>query len=178
MQCDDVKLLLADYSAENLREGLAREVEGHLRGCVECRGLLAELVTAGEMVGRLEALEAPAEVWRKIQERGKEFFPAPNVGSRWSLRWSFSSAVGGIIILLLSAILSLHFLRPRPPEIQPSIPTQITYQVEPASASNSGSAAQFYHQHAATASRDSLEDPVGMGLMMFVDDQQTQRQGK
>ncbi len=165
MECGEARGLLADYSAENLEEAARRRVAEHLEGCGECRGHLAGLVAAGRLVAKMESVEPPAEIWQKILARGERPFPVPPQVAARRFRWALGSALGAIALFILSVSLSLYYLSPRPPEAALSLPTNTVALSGPAAAP--AGLAGYFHQHAATATEDGLEDPVSLGLVMF-----------
>jgi hypothetical protein len=167
MDCQKTNLMLADYSVSNLNASQTRLVEEHLQGCSACRKRLAELRAVGDLLEGLESLEPPAEIWQEIRARGERLFAAParrEVPSVRGLRWAFVSAVMAILIFAFSVFLSLRFFQPRPPEIVPALPMDVVYQGQPAV---QGKMADYFHEHAATSTQDSLSDPASLGLVSF-----------
>lgn len=166
MVCKEVAELLADYSADNLSGGAARQVREHLAGCAECRAHLAGLQAVGRLVAEMESVETPAQVWQTIQARGERFFPSPTrAPGRRQLRWAFASALTALVILALSVFFSLRYMQPRPPDVLFASPATVGYQAQ--GPTPQGSLAGYFNQHAATASGDTLSDPVSLGLVSY-----------
>lgn len=174
MQCQVVSGMLADYSVENLKPSLARQVEAHLQECTCCREHLADLFAVGDIVAQIAAPEPPAEIWHKIQLRGPELFRVPVKQSNWAnrqFRWAFASAFTAIMILAFSIFFSLHYFSPKTPDaIRMPVETVAFNEQSPVIHGEAG-IENYFREHAATATADTLADPVSMGLVSFTEGQ-------
>ena len=121
MNCMEFQNALPDL----LDGGAAPEVEGHLKSCAGCAGLVADLKEITGQARRLAAAEEPGpEVWSRIKASleleglVRAHVPAPRRALWWGAgqnRWAVPAWAGAVAALLLLAF-GMNTLRQQAPE--------------------------------------------------------------
>jgi predicted anti-sigma-YlaC factor YlaD len=109
MDCSQVRIRLADYSAQQLSIPEAGDVASHLEGCKGCRLILAEENTLLEGLRRVERAEPARDLWADIRQQ----LPAQRAAKPWRLRLGLGLAASAALASLSLALV------PRAPAPRP-----------------------------------------------------------
>src|SRR5688500_18711320 len=99
MTCERAREQLQEQIDGTIDPVIARDLERHLDGCAECRGLAADLAAIADGTAALEPLEAPDHVWLQLagrwrREQGVVMPHAPAARARRSsFHWLAAAAV-------------------------------------------------------------------------------------
>lgn len=114
MKCDKIRdILLAEYIDKEAKPATAREIEGHLAGCKECREFYATLKEKVVAPFReLSPMEAPENMWDAIKikiENDSAAEEHPGILAMFSSfmpvrRVIFAAASVGLAVMLLSGV--------------------------------------------------------------------------
>jgi predicted anti-sigma-YlaC factor YlaD len=68
MNCREAIDVLADYLDATLTPDLLAQLEAHLRGCAPCRAYLATYKRSAELAAKVNRVEMPPEVKRRLRD--------------------------------------------------------------------------------------------------------------
>ena len=95
-ECRRVRGELAAYAVGGLSGRGRARVEGHLRGCGECRAELGALERTGALLERVGMEDAPAGTWEAVRRE-----IAARQQQRARPRWAWGMAVGVMALMLV-----------------------------------------------------------------------------
>jgi len=113
MRCARAQRYISEYVDGALAARRAAELEGHLKGCPDCREVLEDFRAMAAAASDLENPEPGDAVWLKIRSRlparATEPAGAVRVPGRWSLGWNtpalrFVGAAALALILIASGV--------------------------------------------------------------------------
>ena len=108
MKCEKIEdLVLTDYIDGNLKGEALREVEAHLEACEKCRALADEAISAGKIFSAAGKEEAPAGVWRRIEDEIRPVREAPR------LRYFFTHMRPAVVMATAAVIILFILTAPR-----------------------------------------------------------------
>lgn len=99
MTCERAREQLQEQIDGTLDPVIARDLERHLEGCAECRGLAADLAAIADGAAALDPIEAPDHVWLQLagrwrREQGVVLPQAPFARARRSsFHWLAAAAM-------------------------------------------------------------------------------------
>lgn len=109
MRCDQMRIRLADYSAQRCDPSEHEQVRAHLAGCAACRGLLQEESLLLNRLASLSPVEPRRDLWQDVREAIGETVPAHPI-------WVWRRLSLGVATLAAAAAALTFSLAPRPPE--------------------------------------------------------------
>ena len=83
MNCHEAIEILADYLDAALTPDVLAQLEAHLRVCAPCRAYLATYKRAAELAAKVNRVEMPPEVRKRLSEflRGSRLSSEPETNS-------------------------------------------------------------------------------------------------
>jgi hypothetical protein len=105
------EVTLGDYLDDTLSPSARERVDEHLTGCVECRGLVADLREVGQAVAALGLVKPPARTWARIADAMVHDRAAGRDGAGRHIGWWMAVAAA----LLLTTLVGLRMRTPASP---------------------------------------------------------------
>jgi hypothetical protein len=124
MKCRRVRLLLPDYMADELSVGQRQLVDGHIKGCPDCRDALGQLQVVWDGLARQSLPQKEEGFWREFttdvmsQIRKQRPLPLDGKAAILSPGWRFliPAAAMAMFIIVSVIVFSGGLRQPRGPE--------------------------------------------------------------